>query len=870
MRRVVKARLNRWAELVLLTVIGSFALALFGSRIFVVVDDFILKVAAKEDYDSALNYLSIAIFITIGFLHYFLRTRISHLEHILKYPPLPCVVMFSFLVAPLWPLPFESAGGIIKGDWGLAIFCSITSAVVWLLYAKCFSFFDQYFSSGNDREVEAQDSPELDENPLVRWLHQHDAIHDRKLDLFDHTIVSDRLAKRLQEKAQSMALLGLYGAGKSSVCQMLEQKSEDIFVTVSCWGFSSSEKIQGILLERILEELAKHVDCFNIRTLPDHYIKAIGGYSSCLDSLLKLVSHNKTPPSEIERLSPILSAINKRIVVVIEDLDRNQEGFKLSQIQALLMQLKHVKEVSFILAISPSQDVDFLKVCEYLELIDDLPRHRIMEIVDQLRSVFLEGSCGIILTEPMPSLLTDEAHLLQGDRSLSYHYPRERSLFCLLNTPRKLRTTMLRVFTVWQDIQGEVRIDDLISMCTLRIAAPEAFRYFQKNWSKIGAVANERNAKKFVKDGNQKICDQLLEEWGHAVLGVDFDHQAAAELICKLCPEFSTVVRRKSSHQQPSQSMAKACRRSVYAKRLFSESVAGETIKDQFILQCLQQSRTDRKYLTKLAEEITDSDSAADVFKDFSVVKNFRLHLDLLSQVCKVIKQRHGPICHHRSNYGLLAVWRMIESGNQDGVNEWVRLEIKACIPRYLNLMELLYAAWFGTFPQNSDARKGIRLMMLSGLKKAWEDADTTEVAKSFDPLQPYTLFNLIYTPDFQNSDAVHYGKIEDWAWLGPIIWLGCQKQPHVFIPQVVVLLARNDAGGGSRELQYEFNMDAVNQFLGENARNFFETLATVFEIPEGFSEQNQYRLGLAKDRALELFDSFTDEPPEEADTAQV
>tara|TARA_B110001469_G_scaffold106472_1_gene106303 strand:+ start:1685 stop:4318 length:2634 start_codon:yes stop_codon:yes gene_type:complete len=856
MRRVVKARLNRWAEIGLLSAFGAFVLALFGSSIVKAVDGCIQQIASAGHYVSALSFLSAGILILVGFLYYFLRVRLSHFGHGLKYPPLSSVVVFSFLLAPLWSLPFEIAGGVIEGDWALAFFCSISSAVVWLLYASVFSFFDWYLSPINDDENEAQKVSELEGEPLVRWLYQHAPISDKSRDLFDHTIVADRLGKRLQEKAQSIALLGPYGAGKSSVCKMLEQQSDDIFVTVSCWGVSGSDKIQGILLESILTGLAKHVDCFKLRTLPDHYIKAIGGYSSWLDSLLTLVSHKKTPLDQIERLSPILSAIDKRIVIVIEDLDRNQEGFELSQIQALLVQLKHVKEITFVLAISPEQDIDFLKVCEHLELIDELPRQQTLKIIDQLRSILLRHSNEIILPEALRDITIQEDLLVNSDKSIGYNYSTERCLYRLLSTPRKLRAAMLRLLGAWEDLKGEVNIDELIFMCALRIGAPEAFRYLQRNFSAMNGIRDQpgsSSASEFIKQGSERIKERLLDEWNASVSDADFDTDAAANMICYLSPSFAFVVSRKFIPPAKCQTMAKEGRRSVYAKRLFSESVSKESAYDQLILKGLVGGLTDRKHLARLAELIAHSEEATEAFVEFAEARHFNQHisltLQLLSEICAVIKSRHGAQYIHWGNPGFTHVWNMLPSGHEDEVNSWIKGEIEACIPRHLNLADALYSAWVKVYSQNTDNRRDIRYLFLRRTKEAWEQADINEISKCFDPSDAYTIHHLVFTIDFEKDDTVPVGEITDWAWLGPILWRGCQERPDVFVPQVLgaVQMKREDV---TPDPIYEFDRKTLAILIGDNQTEFLELIANGFEHSEELSQRTRFMFDLAEQQA--------------------
>src|SRR5262249_38613095 len=71
----------------------------------------------------------------------------------------------------------------------------------------------------------------------------------------------------------------------------------------------------------------------------------------------------------------VLEATQLRLVLFLEDLDRNTETAILrSEVGALLDRLKDLQNVSFVLAVEPSSNNDeiVLKVCEHVEVVPQI------------------------------------------------------------------------------------------------------------------------------------------------------------------------------------------------------------------------------------------------------------------------------------------------------------------------------------------------------------------------------------------------------------------------------------------------------------------------------------------------------------------
>jgi len=188
----------------------------------------------------------------------------------------------------------------------------------------------------------------ISDNTLKKWLEYEEAITDREYDLFEHAAVADRIVERLHQNKATIALQGHFGSGKTSVCRMAAVEADRkglglLFVFASCWGFEESTRTQKEVLKAILAVVGKEVDCLSIQRLPTNYINAISSHNRWLETLIQLGGRELNPLEQLQRLSPILEAIGKKIVVVIEDVDRSGNNSHINQIQAMLMQFREVK-----------------------------------------------------------------------------------------------------------------------------------------------------------------------------------------------------------------------------------------------------------------------------------------------------------------------------------------------------------------------------------------------------------------------------------------------------------------------------------------------------------------------------------------------
>jgi hypothetical protein len=249
---------------------------------------------------------------------------------------------------------------------------------------------------------------------LIPWLMQDKPVTRPEEDLFEAHVFAQRIAELITDRRLGrIGLIGPWGAGKTTVLNLVDfmlhqsesfarryrerwrgqtsqlpwrvPSSPPLVLTcrVRAWGFVR-EPAATVVLREAVAELGGYVDCLSVRNLPDEYLAAIKGVAPGWIHAPLAVASADSPSDQLKRLDPLLEAINARLIVFIEDVDRNVEvpdvsfvqsvknegqgnraevrndltarpaGHVFLEIESLLDRMADAQRVSFVLAISRS------------------------------------------------------------------------------------------------------------------------------------------------------------------------------------------------------------------------------------------------------------------------------------------------------------------------------------------------------------------------------------------------------------------------------------------------------------------------------------------------------------------------------------
>lgn len=212
---------------------------------------------------------------------------------------------------------------------------------------------------------------------LEYWLQSEVPVRSIEDDALGRVSISDRIAQRLLDgRPHGVELLGDFGTGKSSIIEMVwsaisaEGKvqagtrtrgvaSSFVRVDVAGWGLDGLHANRRIL-DAMLEATSKYVDCAAISGLSEDYATAMGSSAPQASRwLLPVLRSRLHYEAQISRLDTALHTADIRLLVVIEDLDRQRRRGAgrssdilrdLNAVEGLLDKIRATRRISFIVA----------------------------------------------------------------------------------------------------------------------------------------------------------------------------------------------------------------------------------------------------------------------------------------------------------------------------------------------------------------------------------------------------------------------------------------------------------------------------------------------------------------------------------------
>jgi hypothetical protein len=276
----------------------------------------------------------------------------------MRYPPLAVAVAGALALAATIDLKGNGHSSDAPTRFAAVDYASCAGgfALVFLAMSAIRVSRDAIARMGRDAEASAGGL--RSELPLV----------DSRDDRFNRVAVARRLARLLNRQFGhdiGIAITGAFGSGKTTLVNFVESELRQLpqstrvwLCRVSCWGFDDSRAALQHTLAAMVDCLERQVDCAAVRGLPVAYQQAFSAASTgWLSSILPVaLVQDPNPTQQLRRLTPLLRAIDARLVVVIEDVDRQESSdFDPTHIERLLYSLKGVSGVSFIVCTSSQE-----------------------------------------------------------------------------------------------------------------------------------------------------------------------------------------------------------------------------------------------------------------------------------------------------------------------------------------------------------------------------------------------------------------------------------------------------------------------------------------------------------------------------------
>jgi len=742
-----------------------------------------------------------------------------------------------------------------------------------------------------DSDGEQKTLTELTRCPkaLIEWLEEEKPVEKPSEDRFGLAVFARRIARILRETPlKTIGLTGAYGCGKSSILNLVDyyldhpdelekhlspdqQKGlvdpkKIIRCRVGAWGLEEGSVSEHIL-RQVIQELSNSVDGLGLVRLPSQYSSALSDAGSIwCKAAAAFLNAPLSPQDILKRLDKVLACVGKRLVIYLEDLDRNADDKILEkEISPLFDGLHRMDHLSFVFAAGHHKEATniLVRISEHVEAVPNVLRKDVISVVEPFRRHCLEvfpddidclseenrdSRIGIWRSD-RPSFVIDRTE----DPALNDPKRPDNAITGLLATPRLLKAALRRTWQAWQNLRGEIDFDDLLVGNVIRAGAPEAFSFIHEN---IPTLRNSGfdQIDPATKEGTKEQT-VIEQNWRKQTESVSWDTSASRVLIEFLFSQNPPKpVPQGVIHFSPTD----------YWERLNAEEVEDNTIHDQAVLSELVKWKRDRSNhdfpakLYKIPDEelknkghiVRGSISRfAEMFECLIPVRNpggllngddiRRLSHELfqlvLSDKESAAADDDFPGFEHLRG---LAAMNPIEN-----YKEWILEEISAILPRSFGFFCDLYRHWL---PRES---RGALDLAAAKAREVYEGSTDTFIAALQDN-ETDRIFKFV-TNRVSGGDFNPY----EWQWLANLLLKTGKMNPQVIVPQIVPLMVRGYDTPSPQDQRLRFNDEVGMKMFEDNLGEVMGVLAQEInpkELPEIFREIDRRFIEFAKNAARE------------------
>lgn len=783
-------------------------------------------------------------------LHVLLAVRWTHFRHWRRHPPL-ALAGFIAILASL-PLKHVRPGP----PWAHGFPCwwlghLLTYAAMLLIPLPVLAWWRAQ-AKGKDARPSPPSTPlpptpglaEMDAAELIAWLHREEPLTDVAGDLFNFTGRAPRILAALRaERTQTVGIIGPFGSGKTSLVNLVESLSKAArgdgapslwFAKVNCWGFRDPAAAQEAVLKRVVATMREQVDVWGLRSLPEDYVRSVSSASKAVDVALAFLRPDPEPASQLRRLTPVLKAVGARLVVVIEDVDRNDAGFGVSHVQALLYRLREVEGLSFVLSARAGTEIDFTKLCDRQEELFPLDRDEVLAVVAKVQGYCLGRHPEDVGTSEAVDLLRFNPMLATEPAQTRWYW--FSALPALLSTPRLLKAALGRTVDAWGRLHGEVDFYELLISSTLRATAPAAFDFLRANLALLQRVENSAQTGLVQKD-RQTAGASLASEWERLGARATFPVEPAARLLRTLVPKAEQVFKAATMPGSGGLRGRQLCSGGGpvnYWERLLAEDIQPGAERDQPVLHALQRA-VESGILKELAIQLSRSRPFSKRFAFFArgMFPATRL-LDLCAELYDAIRAEHGPRADDDApgffEVGQLAMghYRTDEPATLD----WFIGQIECSLPRHVTFASNLLVFWMREDVTNyRGPRRRVRARARKLLRAVLQGPSAPSLCDCLDDsvLGLHRLLTLVAS---DKAITARHPTLQRWAWLRPSLVAACHQCPGRLLPQLATVVEKQTPSGGGAA-DFAFDLQRLDALLGDRRDEVLTLFAEQFPITD-------------------------------------
>ena len=318
-------------------------------------------------------------------------------------------------------------------------------------------------------------------------------------DLFSHSIVAQSVSRYIQNGEKLIALFGEPGSGKTSIMDAIRidlERTHHRFVmaVVDMNSRADMKDLRHVTLARIEDALSYHADTSMV-----HLASLIHGsdplpskFASIQRFARWLLGRLITPCGQI---SAILGTIDLHLVLAIENLDDATQSPDLENINGFLREFQETGNISLVLT-GASMRLN-TTLSKFSAVKEYIPSIKIKELAQLLLIAYTSWTTRHNDIDAHPSRDSHDKFELNMIRKYGIEdylivntKAPLRSLSTVIRTPSALKLLLRHIDNVWEELHGEVELDDIIILTVLRYRADECFKFITDN---IKSIRNEND-----------------------------------------------------------------------------------------------------------------------------------------------------------------------------------------------------------------------------------------------------------------------------------------------------------------------------------------------------------------------------------------
>jgi hypothetical protein len=662
---------------------------------------------------------------------------------------------------------------------------------------------------------------------LETWVTSEEPASD---DFFDHGPVVSRIASALlsSDQDRAIALLGGYGSGKTSILGWVRhelsaaRKPLWVVADVNCWGIQRPEDAPRIALQSMLQALERHVDVQGFRELPSNYQRLMAAEPTGFLRRLVGAAPAPQPLDELARLTPLLRALNARLVIFVEDAERAGSALDTRHLEALLWKLRDVARVSFVLSFDPTHlPTDYRKLCDIIEVVPRLEPARVGRVLGVAYSHWLSD---FTFVEPFSDRTKRDRMAVGEPGNTLLAYVRRvhgdtpvHALTALLNSPRNIKHFIRRMESAWQRLHGEVDIDDLIVLTALRTGGDRAFDFLVRNID-------------LARQKTDRFTTNVKPSW-EALLAHESDKASVEALV-----DLLEIEQLRGEHLQVGGERPQAVHLDEpvdYFRRALSERLTPDDVPDQTVLADIDEWRASRTgaMAGHLLTPDSDSSKYLRVWRHFATRLSTVELVELAEQIVShVVVEMGSAASMDHSGLGAVCGACLEARSGYDWYADWLTDALAKVLPLSLNLANDLFSnfALVNAAPVGPERRRTIRADLVAAAKRTFVSADA--LRQSLNAQHHSALNRLVMGPHREGFEGV-----EQWQWLAPVLLESARQDGALLVPQLAILLMDSDHGPIVRgdddkvhtEWQYRLNVERLKGMFAADVKGTLALLAS-------------------------------------------